>query len=122
MTSVANLRRVSAFRALGRALLAGRRPGSPTLADRARALPRMFSATLVGRYVGVSRVRLVLLVLGLAYLVSPVDLMPELLLNVFGLGDDAVVALWLAGAVLGETERYLGWERGLRADPAVPGR
>jgi hypothetical protein len=36
---------------------------------------------------------------------------PELLFNVFGLGDDAVVALWLAGAFLVETERYLGWQR-----------
>jgi hypothetical protein len=33
------------------------------------------------------------------------------LFNVFGLGDDAVVALWLAGGFLVETERYLGWQR-----------
>jgi uncharacterized membrane protein YkvA (DUF1232 family) len=52
-----------------------------------------------------------LFAIGLAYLLSPVDLLPELVLNVFGLGDDAVVALWLAGAFLVESDRYLRWER-----------
>ena len=28
-----------------------------------------------------------------------------------GLADDGVVALWLAGAFLAETDNYLGWER-----------
>jgi uncharacterized membrane protein YkvA (DUF1232 family) len=55
-------------------------------------------------------------VLAVAYLVSPVDVLPELFLNVFGLGDDAVVVLWLAGVFLGETERYLSWA----AQPASP--
>ena len=37
--------------------------------------------------------------------------MPEVLLGLLGLGDDAVVALWLGGALLVETDRYLDWER-----------
>jgi len=31
-------------------------------------------------------------------------------LGPLGLGDDALVAAWLAGAFLVETERYLSWE------------
>jgi uncharacterized membrane protein YkvA (DUF1232 family) len=53
-------------------------------------------------------------VLGLAYLVSPVDLVPEAFLGLIGLGDDAVVALWLAGTFLAETDRFLGWETSSR--------
>lgn len=104
-------RRIAAFTALWRALTQARRPGSPGLAERAGALPRMLGAALSGRYPGLGRGRLALIVLALAYLVSPVDLMPEMLLTVFGLGDDAVVALWLGGMFLAETDRFLGWER-----------
>jgi uncharacterized membrane protein YkvA (DUF1232 family) len=52
----------------------------------------------------------------LAYLVSPVDLLPEVVLPLLGFADDGVVALWLGGAFLAETERFLAWER---EQPAV---
>ena len=61
-----------------------------------------------GKYAELGRGRLAMLALAVAYLISPVDLVPEGLL---GLGDDAVVALWLGGALLVETDRYLDWER-----------
>lgn len=93
-----------------------RRPGSPGLGDRLRCLPRMAAAAVSGR-LPESRGRLALLVLGLAYLVSPVDLVPEAFLGLVGLGDDAVVVLWLAGTFLAETDRFLGWER--RSRPTV---
>ena len=64
-----------------------------------------------GKYAELGRGRLAMLALALAYLVSPVDLVPEALLGLLGLGDDAVVALWLGGAVLVETDRFLDWER-----------
>ncbi|WP_037064863.1 YkvA family protein [Pseudonocardia acaciae] len=105
-----NVRRIGAFRALWGALVRSRRPGAPGLGERARALPRMVGGAVSGRYPGLSRGRLVLIVLGLAYLVSPVDLVPEAVLSVFGLGDDAVVGLWLAGWFLAETDRFIGWE------------
>ncbi|HEY2094895.1 MAG TPA: YkvA family protein [Pseudonocardia sp.] len=108
-----NPRRISAFRALWRAVAQGRKPGAPGLGERASALPRLAGASMAGRYRELSRGRLALFVVGLAYLVSPVDLVPELLFNVFGLGDDAVVALWLGGSFLVETDRYLRWEREL---------
>ncbi|HEV7470324.1 MAG: hypothetical protein JWP64_5044 [Pseudonocardia sp.] len=104
-------RKLAAFRALWRALSEGRRPGAPGFADRLRVLPRMAGAALSGKYPELSRGRLAMLVLALAYLVSPVDVVPELLFSVFGLVDDGVVALWLGGAVLVETQRYLDWEK-----------
>jgi uncharacterized membrane protein YkvA (DUF1232 family) len=104
-------RRIAAFTALWRALTQSREPGAPGLVDRFRSLPRLTGAALSGRYPGLGRGRLALFVLAVAYLVSPVDVVPELVLAVFGLADDAVVALWLGGAFLAETDRFLSWER-----------
>lgn len=109
-------RRIAAFTALWRAVVQSRRPGAPGMGERARALPGMLGGALTGRYPALSRGRLGLIVLALAYLVSPIDLLPEAFLPLLGLADDGVVALWLGGAFLAETERYLEWER---EQPAV---
>jgi uncharacterized membrane protein YkvA (DUF1232 family) len=111
------LGRRAALAALWSALRASK--GGPPLGDRLAAFPRMVAATLRGRYDG--RLRLVGMVVAIAYILIPVDLVPELLLGPLGLVDDSVVAVWLAGAVLSETERFLVWER--RREPrVVPGR
>jgi uncharacterized membrane protein YkvA (DUF1232 family) len=102
--------RLAAFRALWRAVLLGSRPGAPGFGDRVRAIPTMVLGAVSGRYPQLSRGRLVLALLAIAYLVSPVDLVPELFLPLLGLGDDAVVALWLGGVFLVETDRYLRWQ------------
>jgi uncharacterized membrane protein YkvA (DUF1232 family) len=86
--------------------------GGPPLNVRLGALPRMLGATLTGRYDGKGRVAGMLLTL--LYIVSPIDLIPEALLAFFGLVDDAFVTVWLAGALLSETERFLVWERDRR--------
>lgn len=104
-------RRIAAFTALWRAITQSRGPGAPGMLARLRALPRLLAASVSGRYAGFGTGRLALFVLAVAYLVSPVDLVPELFLALFGLGDDAVVALWLGGAFLVETDRFLVWER-----------
>lgn len=78
----------------------------------------MVGHAVTGRYPGLALGRIVLFVAGIAYLLSPVDLVPEAFLTVFGLADDAVVALWLGAAFLIETQRFLEWER---ARPAVTG-
>jgi uncharacterized membrane protein YkvA (DUF1232 family) len=72
----------------------------------------MVGATLSGRYDG--KGRLFGMVLAVVYTVLPVDLVPELLLGPLGLIDDSFVAVWLAAAVLSETERFLLWENGRR--------
>ncbi len=103
--------RWAALRTLGLALQAAMRPGAPTLPQRCAALPRMIRAAARGQYAGLSRGRLLALFGALAYVVSPVDLVPEGVLSVFGLADDAMVIGWLAAALIGHTEDYLAWER-----------
>jgi uncharacterized membrane protein YkvA (DUF1232 family) len=100
------------------------RPGTPTLAERAQSVPRLVRATLDGSYSGTTAKRLGLVAAAVAYVVSPIDLLPELLLPVLGAADDAVVIGWAIKAFIDETDRFLSWERGqgLRPRPsAVPG-
>jgi uncharacterized membrane protein YkvA (DUF1232 family) len=65
-----------------------------------------------GRYTGVGRSRLAWAAVGLTYLVSPVDALPEAWLPLVGLLDDGVVATWVAGSVLVATEDYAAWRSG----------
>jgi uncharacterized membrane protein YkvA (DUF1232 family) len=104
-------RRLAAFHALVRAVRKGRRPGAPGVGDRLRALPRMIVGGVSGRYPELGRGRVALVVLALAYLVSPIDLVPEAFVSLLGLGDDALVALWIGGTFLAETDRFMEWER-----------
>ena len=107
------LRRHTAWRALLRVF----RPDTPGFWRRAGAIPRMVGATLTGRYDGGGRLAM-MLVSGL-YIVSPIDLVPEGILMVIGLVDDAAVAAWFAGALLDETERFLAWEKA--RETVIPG-
>ena len=100
------MRRAAAFTALWKALVSNRE--GPSIGARMAALPRMVWQTLIGRYDGAARVLLMLG--GALYLVSPIDLLPEAFLLVPGLLDDAFIIAWLAGAILAETERFLRWE------------
>ena len=104
-------RRIAAFRELWRVVARARRHGAPDVGDRVRALPRMLRAAVSGHYPHLGRGRIALVALALAYLVSPVDLVPEAFLVVLGLTDDALVAMWLGGVFLAETGRFLEWER-----------
>jgi uncharacterized membrane protein YkvA (DUF1232 family) len=104
------VKRLSAFATLWQALRGRRRPDAPPLSEQLLALPRLVLMTLRGAYPGLDRGRLLLMGLALAYVVSPVDLVPEALFLLAGMGDDAVVLSWLAGTVLVETERFLAWE------------
>ena len=102
------LKRTAAFTALARALMAGRH-GGPSIAQRLAALPRMLKATAKGEYDG--GLRVAAMAAATAYVISPIDLVPEAFLFVFGLADDAIMITWLAGTVLSETERFLEWEK-----------
>ena len=107
------LRRRMAFTALLRVF----KPGTPGLGRRLVAIPRMIMATMRGRYDGGAR--LAMMTVAGIYIVSPIDLVPELFLAVLGLIDDAAVAIWFAGALMDETERFLEWER--RRATVIPG-
>jgi uncharacterized membrane protein YkvA (DUF1232 family) len=99
--------------ALARAL----RAGGPGFGRRLAALPRMIKATIKGEYDG--GYRLLLMVGAMLYIVSPIDLVPELALLAVGLIDDAFVVTWLVGAFLSETERFLEWEKSRGRGPSV---
>ena len=99
------------FRNLATAVRTAVRPGSPGMAERLASLPRLARATFTGEYPGATRGRLLMIAGALLYVVSPIDLVPEAFLSVFGLADDAFVVSWLAAAVINETESFLAWER-----------
>jgi uncharacterized membrane protein YkvA (DUF1232 family) len=103
-------RRVAALAMFWRAVRASTRPGAPGIGAQLAAVPRMLALGFTGRYPGLAKSRIVLAALGLLYVLSPVDLMPEVLLGPFGLGDDALVTAWIVGALLGETDAFLRWE------------
>ena len=117
--SAARSLRWGALRSVVIAVRTATRPGTPGVGARLTALPRMVWATFSGVYAGTSRGRLVAIVAALLYVVSPVDLIPELVLPLIGLGDDAVVIGWIAVTLINETESFLSWERD--RDPTVPG-
>ena len=87
------------------------RPGAPTVSERVNAVPRLVRTTLRGTSRGASRGRLALVVAAVAYVASPVDLLPEALVGVVGLADDAVVLAWLARTLAHDTDRFLEWEQ-----------
>lgn len=110
------LRRTAAFQALWRALRVGAK-GGPSVGQRLAALPRMIRATAKREYDG--GLRLAMITAAAAYVVSPVDVVPEAALLIFGLADDALMIAWLAGAVLDETGRFIEWEA--RREAVIPG-
>lgn len=110
------MNRFGALRTIATAVRTATRPGSPGVSERLMSLPRLFAATFRGDYAGTTRGRLLMVLGAVAYVVSPIDLIPELALSVFGLADDAVVVSWIAATVVNETESFLAWERQKPAD------
>ena len=103
--------RWGALRSLATAFRTATRPGTPGVGTRLSSLPRLVWATIRGEYVGTSRGRLIGIVVAMAYVISPIDLVPEMFLPFLGLGDDALVIGWIAASLINETESFLGWER-----------
>lgn len=99
--------RVAALRVLMETV---RGDGTYGLGRRLGALPRLLRSATSGRYRGWDPRRVTGLVVGALYVLSPVDIVPEVLLGVFGMADDALVAAWLAGALLAEVDGFIGWE------------
>ena len=79
---------------------------------RVGSIPRMVRDVLRGDFDGLSRGRLLMMLLAVLYIVSPVDLLPEAILTIPGLADDAAVAAWLVASLLGATSAYRLWENG----------
>ena len=104
-------RQVAAAAAVGKAVRTGSQPGTPGLAERVRLIPAMIADSLAGRFPGLSRARLSMLVLGVLYVVSPVDLVPESALLLLGLTDDVLVAGWVVAAAIDAAGDYALWRR-----------
>ena len=115
---MSRLGKTSAFVALARALRGAGRNGTPGIGQRLRAVPRLVTATLSGRYHGTTPGQLGLRALAVLYTLSPIDLVPEAFIPLLGLADDAFVVSWIAGRLLSETEAFLQWEK-VRGDDAT---
>jgi uncharacterized membrane protein YkvA (DUF1232 family) len=102
---------------------ASMRPGGPSVMERVHAVPRLVRATLDGTYAGTTLARLGLVAAAVAYVASPIDLLPEAFLPVVGAADDAVVIGWAIKAFIEETDRFVAWElgRGARRGQTVRG-
>ncbi|MFC4111186.1 YkvA family protein [Nonomuraea zeae] len=79
---------------------------------RVRAIPRMVGAVMRGQYAGMGKSNLALLGLGVVYILSPIDVVPDFLVLI-GVADDFGVFLWLAASLLGESGRYVQHERSI---------
>lgn len=121
-TGSGSLRRKTRLAAAAKVAREASRPGSPSIGSRVGAIPRMISASASGRYPGLSRLKLAMLGVGVAYVVSPIDAMPEAFMFLFGLADDVAVAVYMAGALFAETDNFLEWERLNTVPPTVHGR
>lgn len=84
--------------------------------QRAKALPRLWKAWRGGRYAELPRSQVMSWAVALVYLVSPIDLVPELL-PVIGVTDDAGVLVWLLSSLSVASGSYLRWEKDHR-DPS----
>lgn len=78
--------------------------------ERARALPRLLRDVRRGAYTDLPRNRTFLWLLAIVYLVSPIDILPDLL-PVIGVTDDAGVFMWLLTSVSTAAGLYLRKER-----------
>lgn len=89
--------------------------GGPSVLARLRAIPRLVRAVRSGEYTGVSSMHLAMLLAGVGYIVSPIDLVPEGLLLAVGLVDDVIVFGWVVATLVRETEAFIAWEQASEA-------
>ncbi len=113
---MASTRSKAAFTAAAAAAAAD---GPAGFGSRVASIPRLVRDVLAGNYDGTSRGRLAMMVLALLYIVSPIDLLPEALMTIPGLADDAAVAAWLVAATFGATTAYRAWENNQAVPPNV---
>lgn len=86
--------------------------------QRVASLPGLVRDTMTGRYDGLGKGRLAMMVVALIYIVAPIDVLPEALLTIPGLLDDAAVAAWLIASLMGATTAYRAWGGALQGGTA----
>ncbi|MEI6362020.1 MAG: DUF1232 domain-containing protein [Actinomycetes bacterium] len=90
---------------VGAAVRASR--GRHPLGQRIGAVLPMLRDAFTGRWVDAPRFKLLAGLAGIVYVISPLDLMPEVFLGPFGLGDDLAIAALAVTALLGSAEDWL---------------
>ena len=80
------------------------------LMDDIRTAYGMVADATAGRYKGISKGTIALLVGGLAYLALPVDIVPDFI-PVAGWLDDAAVLAWIFRQSTAELARYRAWRK-----------
>jgi uncharacterized membrane protein YkvA (DUF1232 family) len=90
--------------------------GRHPLGQRIGALLPMMRDAFTGRWVDAPRFKLLAGLAGVAYVLSPLDLMPEVFLGPFGLGDDLAIAAVAVAALLGSAEDWLDHRDATRSD------
>jgi len=86
------------------------KPGTPGLGARLRAIPRMLRSAIHGEYPEMGKRKLGLLALSIVYILSPIDAIPDFLLGL-GIVDDFGVFVWVMSTLLGDSGRYIEWQR-----------
>lgn len=86
--------------------------GRHPLGQRVLAVLPMIWATVRRRWPGAPKVRVFGGLAGVAYLLTPIDLMPEMFLGPFGIGDDLALAAASVAALLSAAEEYLDMRDG----------
>lgn len=81
--------------------------GRHSLMQRISAVLPMLGDALVGRWRGAPRGRLLLSLVGIGYVLSPLDVIPELVLGPFGLMDDLAIAVASLAVLLGAADEWL---------------
>lgn len=81
--------------------------GRHPLGQRIAAVPPMLRDAFTGRWTGAPRGRILAGLLGIVYVISPLDFLPEILLGPFGLGDDLAIAAVAVAALLSSAEDWL---------------
>lgn len=81
--------------------------GRHPLGKRIGALLPMLRDAFTGRWVDAPRFKLLAGLIGIGYVLSPLDLLPEVLMGPFGLGDDLAIAVVSVAALLGSAESWL---------------
>ena len=91
------------------------------LTRRLAAVIPMLRDTLRGRWPGAPKARVLGGLAGIVYVVSPLDILPEVLLGPFGLGDDIALAAVSVAALLSAAEDWLEAQQVAAASPAASG-
>lgn len=81
--------------------------GRHPLGARISAVLPMLRDAFTGRWPEASKGRLSAALLGVLYVVSPLDLMPEIILGPFGLFDDVAIAALCVAVLMSSAEQWL---------------